>query len=545
LDTVEGRVWLRLEWRALARALGQSGEDRKRAVSDAAAFRLKRRSQFAGAAENERREEIAEGLAQYTGTVATAVTPLEAVASAIEQLAAAEGHETFLQQAYTTGVAYGILLDDASADWRRRVRSDSDLGQMLMAALEIKPAADAVEASARYGGTEIRAAEKTRDERHRARILELRNRFVDGPGLLVPSGGGATFNAVGATPIPGAGTVFVLPYRTRGDWGTLEATKGVLVNGDGTRRLPGPVRIDGATLTGDGWTVTVAQGWTVREGARRGDYEVVRQQPEPTPRPSVTTDVVYGHKDGLALTFDVHRPAQPNGAGVIAIVSGGWQSSVEMSRLIVDGYLSPLLNEKGFTVFAVRHGSSPRYPMSAIVADVRRSVRFIRQHAGEYGVDPNRIGVYGGSAGGQLALLLGTTADSGDPSASDEVLKESSRVAAVVAYFPPTDLSRWGTERVRKAFAAMRLTDAEAAEYSPIRFVSPGAAPSLIVHGDADTTVPIVEGETMHEALTKAGVPASFIRIEGAGHGFAGADLERANAAMVQWFERHLRVAAK
>ena len=197
--------------------------------------------------------------------------------------------------------------------------------------------------------------------------------------------------------------------------------------------------------------------------------------PAPARQPSVTTDVVYGHKDGLALTFDVHRPAQPNGAGVIAIVSGGWQSSVEMSRLIVDGYLSPLLNEKGFTVFAVRHGSSPRYPMSAIVADMRRAVRFIRQHAGEYGVDPNRIGVYGGSAGGQLALLLGTTADSGDPLAADAVLRESSRVAAVVAYFPPTDLFRWGNRRAFPATTA--LTEAEAAEYSPIRFVSPGAAP--------------------------------------------------------------------
>ena len=252
---------------------------------------------------------------------------------------------------------------------------------------------------------------------------------------------------------------------------------------------------------------------------------------------------MYGHRDGLALTFDVYRPAQPNGAGVIVIVSGGWQSSVEMGRLIAQSY--PPLNDKGFTVFAVRHGSSPRYPMSAIVADVRRAVRFLRQHAGEYGVDPNRIGVFGSSAGGQLALLLGTTADSGDPSASDAVLRESSRVAAVVAYFPPTDLSRWGTQRIRQAFAAMRLTDAEAAEYSPIRLVSPGAAPSLIVHGDADTTVPMVEGETMHAALMKAGVPASFIRIEGAGHGFAGADLERANAAMVQWFGQYLGSAAR
>jgi acetyl esterase/lipase len=286
----------------------------------------------------------------------------------------------------------------------------------------------------------------------------------------------------------------------------------------------------------------VAAGWMVREGARRGDYEVVRLE-EPARQPSVITDVVYGHKDGLALTFDVHRPARPNGAAVIAIVSGGYQSSVEMSRLIVDGYLSPLLNEKGFTVFAVRHGSSPRYPMSAIVSDVRRAVRFIRHHAGEYGVDANRIGVYGGSAGGHLALLLGTTADSGDPSATDAVLRESSRVAAVVANFPPTDLVRFVNRRLIPATAA--LTEAEAAQYSPIRFVSPGAAPSLIVHGDADTVVPMVEGETMHEALAKAGVAASFIRIEGAGHAFEGADLERVNTAMVQWFERHLGSAAR
>lgn len=152
LDTVEGRAWLRLEWRALARSLARSGEDRMRAVSDALAFRMARRSQSANAAENERVEEIREGLAQYTGTVTTAASRPDAVASVIEQLAAAEGHETFLQQSYMTGVAYAMLLDEASADWRRRVRSDSDLGQMLMAALDVTPTLNAVEASAPYGG---------------------------------------------------------------------------------------------------------------------------------------------------------------------------------------------------------------------------------------------------------------------------------------------------------------------------------------------------------------------------------------------------------
>lgn len=276
LDTFEGRVWLRLEWRALAHALAQSGENRKRAVSDAAAFRLMRRSQFVNAAQNERVEEIGEGLAQYTGTVATAKSHPEAVASVLEHLAAAEQHETFLQQAYTTGVAYGILLDAASSDWRRRVRSDSDLGEMLMAALDVRPVANAVEASARYGGAELRVAEQARAERRRAVVRELQNRFVDGPVLLVPSGGGATFNAVGATPIPGVGTVYFSRYRTKGEWGTLEATNGVLISEEGRRRLPGPVRIEGANISGDGWTVTVAPGWTVRPGPRSGDYQIIR-----------------------------------------------------------------------------------------------------------------------------------------------------------------------------------------------------------------------------------------------------------------------------
>jgi acetyl esterase/lipase len=223
-------------------------------------------------------------------------------------------------------------------------------------------------------------------------------------------------------------------------------------------------------------------------------------------------------------------------------VSGGWQSSVELAQTFAQAY--PPLNDKGFTVFAVRHGSPwPSYPLSSIVADMRRSVRFIHQHAKEYGVDPNRLGVFGNSAGGHLALLLGTTGDSGDPSAADAVLRESSRVAAVVANYPPTDLARWATQQ-----PAFTFTEAEATQFSPLRLVTSGSAPSLIVHGDADTAVPMDQGETMHAALTKAGVPASFIRIEGAGHGFEGAapaDLERAFTAMLQWFEQHLGSPAK
>ncbi len=168
-------------------------------------------------------------------------------------------------------------------------------------------------------------------------------------------------------------------------------------------------------------------------------------------------DVVYGHKeDGLALMLDVHRPAQPNGAGLICVVSGGWQSSVELARMFAQVY--PPLNEKGFTVFAVRHGSWPKYPLSSIVADMRRSVRVIRQHAREYGVDPSRIGVFGNSAGGHLALLLGTTGDAGDPAAADRSSRMQ-HVAAVVANYPSRSRTMARADGVHSGNPTMPASD--------------------------------------------------------------------------------------
>jgi hypothetical protein len=278
LDAADGRYWLQLEWRALAQALRSSGQARTGAVRDALAFRAMRRSLIAGAAENERLDEIREGLAQYTGTVVTAASAGEATSSAINQLAEAEKQETFVRTfAYTSGVAYGILLDGSSRGWTRQVQATSDLGEMLIKASGIQPADNAAASAARYRGAELRAAEDARDEQRKARIAELRQRFVDGPVLVLPSGGGATSDARGATAIPGIGTVFFSTYRLKGAWGSLEATNGVLMSSDrGTRSVPAPVRVDGATVTGDGWTVTLAPRWVVRPGPRSGDYQVVQ-----------------------------------------------------------------------------------------------------------------------------------------------------------------------------------------------------------------------------------------------------------------------------
>lgn len=281
LDASDGRYWLRLEWRALARALRESGEQRNLAVRDALAFRQARRMLYPASVEDERAQEITEGLAAYTGTVLAAQAAADAIVGALDLLANAEKGESFVRTfAYISGPAYGLLLDASSPGWTRRARGTDDLGTLVMRALAVQPASDATASAARYGGAEIRASEQQREQERQERLAELRRRFVDGPVLLIPGGGSGMSNSRGAVVIPDVGTVYFGPFRASGDWGTLEAEKGVLVASDGrTRRVPAPMRRDDATVAGDGWTFRTAAGWVVREGARRGDYEVVRRQP--------------------------------------------------------------------------------------------------------------------------------------------------------------------------------------------------------------------------------------------------------------------------
>ena len=278
LDAADGRYWLRLEWRALARALREPGEQRKLAVSDALAFRQARRKLYPASVENERAQEITEGLAAYTGTVLAAQSAGDAIVAAIELLANAEAEESFVRTfAYKSGPAYGLLLDASSPGWTRRIRGTDDLGALVMRALEVEPATDAASAATRYGGAEVRAAEQQREQQREERLAELRRRFVDGPVLRIPGGGSGMSNSRGAVAIPGVGTVYFGPFRASGSWGTLEADNGVLVASDGgSRRLAAPERPDGDAIAGDGWTFTAAPGWMVREGPRPGDYEVVR-----------------------------------------------------------------------------------------------------------------------------------------------------------------------------------------------------------------------------------------------------------------------------
>jgi acetyl esterase/lipase len=259
----------------------------------------------------------------------------------------------------------------------------------------------------------------------------------------------------------------------------------------------------------------------------------------------VIPDVVYGHKDGLALTFDVFKPKRQNGAAVIFMVSGGWVSAWIAPATAMPRY-EELLN-KGFAVITLRHGSSPKYLIPEIVADVRRGVRFIRYNAKQWGIDANRIGVYGGSAGGHLSLMIGNASDNGDPNAKEDFLKESDRVAAVVAYFPPVDLRQITrglnpppTGTVLDRFPALNFEKEKAADYSPLLFVTPDDPPTLLIHGDKDELVNISNSQIIFDAFKKNNVKTEFITIPGAGHGFRGEDAKRATSLMVNWFEQTL-----
>lgn len=278
LDTPEGRYWMQLEWRALARALETSGSAREEAVRDALAFRMARRAAFPAAAEREAASEINEGLAQYTGTVAAAESARDAAASAVRQLRDAPDRESFVRTfAYASGAAYGLLLDDASPGWRNVIRITDDLGAMLMTALDTGPTEAPRDAAPRYGGPELRAMEEAREAERQVRVDELRRRFVDGPVLVLPRGRNASFITTGVTPIPGAGTIYPR-YRVTGAWGTIEA-EAVLVSPDGTTlTVPAPADPDLTALAGEGWTITLADGWTVQPGPRPDDFMLVREK---------------------------------------------------------------------------------------------------------------------------------------------------------------------------------------------------------------------------------------------------------------------------
>ena len=263
----------------------------------------------------------------------------------------------------------------------------------------------------------------------------------------------------------------------------------------------------------------------------------------------IRSDVIYGHKDGMALVYDVFQATEPNGAGVVFMVSGGWFSVWQPAEYRLPRFQGLL--DEGFTVFAVHHGSAPRFKVPDAVSDVRAALRHIKVNAAEYGVDESRLGVWGGSAGGHLALMLGldSTALPASPPAAGrgrmlgphyKSANGDASVAAVVAYYPPADLRSIAGPSER--FPALDFPSSAAAAISPILFVSAEDPPTLLVHGDADELVAISNSEILTAEMEQVGVVHDFIVIDGGVHGFRDPIHRReAYQAMLGWFKTHLR----
>ena len=264
-----------------------------------------------------------------------------------------------------------------------------------------------------------------------------------------------------------------------------------------------------------------------------------------------TDAVVYGHRHGKELTLDVLRPRQPNGIGIALMVSGGWRS--EPSGKTPVWLVAPLLR-RGYTVFAVCHISQPEATVMEIVEDVNRGIRFIRHHAADYGIDPARIGVTGGSAGGHLSLMLATRGGPGDPAAPDPVDRESSAVQAVAIFFPVTDLLNLGPSTENpgdggppksfvKAFGPDSTNLAKwkviGHDVSPIYFIPGKLPPVLIIHGDADTLVPLEQSERFRDRAAELGQKVTVVVSPGGGHGWKTLPLDIRKFA--DWFDAHLR----
>jgi hypothetical protein len=280
LDTPEGRLWLQLEWRALAAALVEQGPAQIQAIRDALAFRSHRHELFPGSAQTEASLEIAEGVPEYTGAIAGEPDRDSARWRAIGKLTDPDQGITFVRSfAYTSGPPYGLLLDRRLSGWRTKLSAQSDLSGLLASTLPPHAPVSAEARASFYGAAAIRVAEAERAEKAAAVKLRYRARLIEGPTLLLPGGHkfAFSFNPSSLVSLGDANTVYPTFHATA-EWGTLDVTDGVLVPTDFSRAtVAAPNNTEGPHLQGPGWTLELAAGWSVVPGARAGSFTVAKK----------------------------------------------------------------------------------------------------------------------------------------------------------------------------------------------------------------------------------------------------------------------------
>jgi acetyl esterase/lipase len=268
---------------------------------------------------------------------------------------------------------------------------------------------------------------------------------------------------------------------------------------------------------------------------------------ESTPGPALR-DVVYCTMDSVSLRMDLYFPASGSGPwpALLYVHGGGWNSGDKSEILGLRDL--PGLTGAGYVVASVDYRLSPDYLFPAMIEDVKCAVRFLRAHADQYELDAQRVGVWGTSAGGHLATLLGLS----DASAGWDVgewLDQSSRVQAVIDLFGPADLSQAiALPKVNETLLGNANPSAsQLAWLSPVSYVSPDDPPFLIVHGNRDWIVPLEQSIRLDALLDAAGVTSQFVTVKNAGHGLApmGAPIQPSMAEivklMIAFLNQHLK----
>jgi acetyl esterase/lipase len=278
-------------------------------------------------------------------------------------------------------------------------------------------------------------------------------------------------------------------------------------------------------------------------------------RPRPAPRPVSTpativrdeNDVVYSRAGGEDLKLDVCAPKNLRGPfpAVVLIHGGGWDHGCKGDFQAT----AVALAERGYVALTIDYRLAPRHKFPAQLDDCRTAVRWLRAHAERYQVDPDRVGAFGISAGGHLALLLGLTETKNVNEKSGEYAEQSCKVQAVVNVMGPTDLARPGwpayTEELLVSLVGGERDKIPAAyaSASPLTYVRPGLPPVLTIHGTADRLVPYEQAKLLHAALLEAGVTSRLETMEGKGHGegWTADDLHRTGETILDFLNTYLK----
>ena len=263
------------------------------------------------------------------------------------------------------------------------------------------------------------------------------------------------------------------------------------------------------------------------------------------------TNVVYANTHGVGLVMDVFRPkANPNGRGLIDVLSGAWHSGSAQVRDHIRARLFHIFCSRGYTVFMIRPGSRTKFTAEEMIQNLKTGIRYVKVNSKKYNIDPGRLGITGASAGGHLTLLALTTALNADPEDDKSVDRYGRDIKAAAVFFPPTDFLDWDGKPVD-----FRLLDnllfkggnegrsegeikKQARNISPYHQVKDPLPPTLIIHGDADPAVPLQQSQKMLEALKKSGGTAKLIIKEGGGHPWP--TIPEEVEIFADWFDEYL-----